>query len=98
VGCLGVNRFNTRVDTTLALGIKSALAGGLFRGGSAFGFEIAFVAIIFYGGSLVLDGHMTSGVLTSFLLYSLTIAGALAGLAALFGDFMKSGTLVGPPH
>lgn len=41
----------------------------------------AFVAIVWYGGSLVISGEITSGTLTSFLLYSLTIGGALAGLA-----------------
>lgn len=74
-------RFGERVDTTLRLGLKSALASGVFAGGASGAFTLSFVAIIYYGGSLVLAGELSSGVLTSFLLYSLTIAGALAGLA-----------------
>ena len=85
-----VCRFSARVTTTLGLGLKSALASGLFSGGASGAFTLSFVGLVYYGGWLVLEGDITSGVLTSFLLYSLTIAGALAGLASLFGDLMKS--------
>jgi len=34
----------------------------------------------------VLSGEMTSGTLTTFLLYALSIGGSLAGLAGLFGS------------
>lgn len=82
--------YAARVADTLKLGMKQALAYGLFGGGIGGVATLSFVAIVWYGGTLVISGEITSGVLTSFLLYSLTIGGALAGLAGLFGDLMKA--------
>ena len=38
----------------------------------------------------MLDGELTSGTLTTFLLYGIQIGGALAGLAGLFGSLMQA--------
>lgn len=39
---------------------------------------------VYYGGTLVLSGELSSGALTSFLLYALTIGAALGGLAGTY--------------
>jgi len=39
---------------------------------------------------LMKQGQLDTGTLTSFLLYTLTIAMAVAFVASLFGDFMTS--------
>lgn len=46
--------------------------------------------MVFAGGTLVLTGELTSGTLTTFLLYALSIGGSLAGLAGLFGSVMSA--------
>lgn len=82
--------YTVKVDETLRLGIASALAFAGFTGGAAGFASLVFVGILAYGGSLVLSGELTSGELTSFLLYAITIGGSLAGLAGLFGTMMTA--------
>lgn len=38
----------------------------------------------------MISGEITAGVLTSFLLYALTIGAALGGLASVFGSMMSA--------
>lgn len=82
--------YDKRVDETLALGKKSAAAYGGFVGTVTLIMLLAFAGVLFYGGKLVLDGELTAGDLTSFLLYAVSIGGALAGLAGLFGKMMTA--------
>ncbi len=39
---------------------------------------------------MVVEGKMTSGQLTSFILYTVNIAGALGGLTSVWGQFMNA--------
>jgi len=48
------------------------------------------ILVLWYGANLVLDGDMSRGTLTSFVLYTLTVGFSLAGLAGLFGSLMKA--------
>jgi ABC-type multidrug transport system fused ATPase/permease subunit len=50
----------------------------------------AIVFIIWYGGKLVIDGEMTVGTLTSFLLYVMTVAFSVGLLGSLWTDFMSA--------
>jgi len=46
---------------------------------------------IFFSNNLLV--HLTAkctGTLTSFILYTVTVAGGLGGLSSLYGDFMKA--------
>ena len=73
-------------EKTRRMTIVHSLFGGVtwFAG---FG-TVAFV--FWYGGRLVLAGEMTVGELTSFLIYTLTISTSLAGLASVWGQFMRA--------
>ena len=48
------------------------------------------MAVLWYGGSLVIKKELTPGTLTSFVLYTITVSFALGGLMELVGDFMKA--------
>lgn len=50
----------------------------------------ALVAVLWYGGRLVLDNVMTVGELTAFLLYTTGVAMSLGTLASLWSDFMSA--------
>mmetsp|Transcript_23788 Transcript_23788/g.43187 ORF Transcript_23788/g.43187 Transcript_23788/m.43187 type:complete len:659 (-) Transcript_23788:186-2162(-) len=50
----------------------------------------AVLCVLGYGGSLVLDGSITAGDLTGFVMYSLLMAGNLSGLTSLYGDMVRA--------
>lgn len=50
----------------------------------------AVVFIIWYGGKLVIDGEMSVGTLTSFLLYVITVSFSVGMLGSLWTDFMSA--------
>lgn len=83
-------RFADKVRTSLRLGEKRALAGGIFQGVVGAGSSAAIAAVVWYGGSMVLAGELSIGTLSGFLLYTFSVAFSLAALAGLYGDFMKA--------
>ena len=42
------------------------------------------------------DGQLSVGILTSFLVYTVQIAGCLAIISSLYGDFMQVSAAVSP--
>jgi subfamily B ATP-binding cassette protein MsbA len=82
-----------RLESRAYVGHLTALLGVQFRnariegafGGlvqfSAFG---AFAVVLWYGGRLMLAGELTPGALTSFLLYTFSIAVSVGTLGALY--------------
>eukprot|EP01050_Picozoa_sp_SAG11_P034819 SAG11_NODE_12461_length_702_cov_1.024876_1_plen_210_part_01 len=50
----------------------------------------AIGGILFYGAGLVVDHEMTAGLLTSYLIYCMVLAGSLGGLAGTYGDVMSA--------
>ena len=46
--------------------------------------------MLWYGALQVLNGDLDTGLLTSFLLYALTLAMCFAFLSSLYGDFMQA--------
>ncbi len=78
-----------KINTTFLLGRQIALYYGFFIGGIAFVASCAMGLVLWYGAGLVLDGELSTGILMSYVLYTLTVAGALGGLSGLFGSFMQ---------
>jgi ATP-binding cassette subfamily B protein len=83
-------RYATSIQKTVTL----ALAGARIR--SAF---VSFIllalfggiaGVIWYGGSLVRSGAMTMGDLTSFIIYTTFVGGALGSFAELFGQIQRT--------
>jgi len=50
----------------------------------------AVLCVLGYGGSLVLDGAISAGDLTGFVLYSFLMAGNLSQLTSLYGDLVRA--------
>jgi ABC-type multidrug transport system fused ATPase/permease subunit len=80
--------YGAKIATTRELGIRNAWAGGIFVGLTSAIASCAFIGLVYYGGTLVISGEITEGILTSFLLYAIQIGAALGGLASLFGSIM----------
>lgn len=83
-------RYNTSIMNTVGL----ALSGARIR--SAFVSFILMVlfggiaGVLWYGGSLVRSGAMTMGGLTSFIIYTTFVGGALGSFAELFGQIQRT--------
>ena len=65
--------YERSIHKTFSLGGKLALASGIFLGGVGFLPQVAIALVVWYGGSLVISGAMTVGILTSFMLYTITV-------------------------
>ena len=72
-----------KINDTYILGRKQAVLYGVFIGLIGFISTLALIAILWYGAILVIEGEMSVGVLTSFVLYTLTVGMAIAGLSGV---------------
>ena len=83
-------RYAEANDHSYRLAAKRAFSYGAFQGVAGFAGYCAIGLVVWFGGRMVIDGTMTLGDLTAFLLYTLTVAMALGALAGLWGDFMRA--------
>ncbi|KAH8487142.1 hypothetical protein H0E87_025932 [Populus deltoides] len=84
------SRYSEKVDETLKLGLKQAKLVGLFFGGLNAASTLSVIIVVIYGANLTITGSMTTGALTSFILYSLTVGGSISGLSGLYTVAMKA--------
>ncbi|KAH8487143.1 hypothetical protein H0E87_025933 [Populus deltoides] len=84
------SRYSEKVDETLKLGLKQAKMVGLFFGGLNAASTLSVIVVVIYGANLTITGSMTTGALTSFILYSLTVGGSISGLSGLYTIAMKA--------
>lgn len=61
-----------------------------FQGVLTFIGYAAIALVLWHGGHLVMDGVLSLGSLTSFLLYAMIVAFSVGALGSLFADFMRS--------
>jgi ATP-binding cassette subfamily B protein len=87
---LECDKYAVCIDESYRLAAKRAWANGIFVGAAAWLGSLAILLVLWYGGTLVISGELTSGTLTSFVLYTLTVSFALGGLMELVSDFMKA--------
>ncbi|PON69661.1 ATP-binding cassette containing protein [Trema orientale] len=85
-----ISRYSQKVDDTLKLGLKQAKVVGLFSGGLNAASTLSVIVVVIYGATLTITGSMTTGALTSFILYSLTVGSAVSGLSGLYAVTMKA--------
>lgn len=79
-------RYNTAMEKTFRASLKMAVANSLFTSVMMFlGFG-SIGAIMWYGGREVIAGHLTLAMITGFLIYGISIAASLGGLAGLYGQ------------
>ncbi|KAG6520774.1 hypothetical protein ZIOFF_017834 [Zingiber officinale] len=91
-----ISRYSEKVDETLKLGLKQAVGSsslkvvGLFSGGLNAASTLSVVIVVIYGANLTINGSMTTGDLTSFILYSLTVGSSVSALSGLYTTAMKA--------
>jgi len=82
--------FATEVDATRDAGLERAVARAGLTGAVTFAAFGAIVMVLWEGGRLVLEGSLTPGTLVAFLLYAVTIAGAVTSLAGFWANLQEA--------
>ncbi|MFT6395393.1 MAG: ATP-binding cassette subfamily B protein [Bradymonadia bacterium] len=83
-------RYKNAVELAFTVAKKRiSISGVFFAVSSTVGFAAA-VAVLWYGGRLVVGGAMSMGELTAFLVYTMLIAGSLGMLSNLWADFSRA--------
>ncbi|NOY25252.1 MAG: ATP-binding cassette domain-containing protein [Oligoflexia bacterium] len=83
-------RYGAAIEDSFVLACRRAKVAAIFRGAAGFFSYASIAAVLWYGGLLLSQGQLTMGELTSFLLYTFTVAFSLGALSGLWEDFMKA--------
>ncbi len=83
-------RYERAVQHAFELGRARIRISAVFQGTVMTTGSVALVLVLWLGGRYVVDGLMTVGELTAFLLYTTGVALSLATLAGLWADFMRA--------
>ncbi len=82
-------RYRSRLADLLGVQLHNVrLYGGFSALMTFFGFT-AFALVLGYGGRLMLDGSLSAGKLTSFLLYTFSIGTSVGQLGALYAGYKR---------
>ena len=71
-------------------GLPRAMARASLTGAVTFAAFGAIVGVLWVGGRLVLDGALSPGTLVAFLLYAVTISGAITSLAGFWANLQEA--------
>ncbi len=83
-------RYGQSVDASYRIARHRVISTGTFMGFATFLGYAAAAMVLWYGGKLVLQGRLTVGGLTSFLVYTIMVAFSLGSLSELWSDVMKA--------
>jgi subfamily B ATP-binding cassette protein MsbA len=83
-------RFRQEVGAIRDEGLRRAVARAGLTGAVTFSAFFAIILVLWEGGRLVLAGALTPGTLVAFLLYAVTIAGAIMSLAGFWGNLQEA--------
>ncbi|AGC42489.1 efflux ABC transporter permease/ATP-binding protein [Myxococcus stipitatus DSM 14675] len=85
-----VERYSAAVDRALELAKTRARQSAVFMGIASIAMYGSTAAMLWYGGRLVVDGALSVGALTSFLIYTSLVALSLSAVAEVWADFMRA--------
>jgi len=84
------HEFGLEMDRIRDTGLERGEARAILVGVVTFTAFAAVVVVLWQGGRLVLAGELTPGTLVAFLLYAVTIAGAITSLAGFWSNFQEA--------
>jgi ATP-binding cassette subfamily B protein len=85
-----VERYRSATERAYDVARRRVSQSAVFMAAASSAGYLASAVVLWFGGRLVLDGKMTVGNLTSFLIYSMMVAFALGALTDLWADFMRA--------
>ncbi len=83
-------RYERAIERTFRLFVRRALARSWFGAVASFTAFGAIAGIFWLGGKMVVEGAITPGALTEFLLYTMLVAGAVGAMAGLWGNLQST--------
>ncbi|OTB05263.1 hypothetical protein M426DRAFT_320078 [Hypoxylon sp. CI-4A] len=84
-----VHRYNKQVRKVFELGKKQSIYDAAYFSGTSWMGNMTIIALLWFGGNLVRDGIMTTGDLTTFVMYAFWAGGGLFGVANFYSELMK---------
>ncbi|MGB3210455.1 MAG: ABC transporter transmembrane domain-containing protein, partial [Desulforhopalus sp.] len=84
------NRFLTALDKALDIAEKKIRLVANFTGAVSLLGSSAIVMILWLGGRMVVQGELSIGTLSAFILYTMTVAISVSSLGGLWTDFMNA--------
>ncbi|KAI9263107.1 P-loop containing nucleoside triphosphate hydrolase protein [Phascolomyces articulosus] len=82
-------RYWEKVMGVYDLARKEAIASAVFFGGAGLSGNLAILAVLWYGGHMVMNDAITIGQLASFMLYTAYVGTSLGGLTSFYSEIMK---------
>lgn len=83
-------RYASKLDSVVSLAVKGATYRGIFASFIIFCIFGAVIAVIWYGASLVSSHEITVGDLTTYILYSMFVAGSMGSFPELYANIQRS--------
>ena len=81
------DRYGAAVQKAYWASLRMAVSHSLFASVMMFLGFASMAAIVRYGGAEVIAGRLTLAMISGFLMYGIAVAGSLAGLAGVYGQF-----------
>ncbi|KAJ7169164.1 P-loop containing nucleoside triphosphate hydrolase protein [Mycena crocata] len=82
-------KFHERTTHVLSLAKKEATASAIFFGSTGWSGNVTMLGLLGYGGTLVSQGEISGGDLTSLLLYTVYVGQGLSMLTTFFSSIMR---------
>lgn len=83
-------RYSNSLQGVVRIAVKGATFRGVFASFIIFCLFGAVVAVIWYGSSLVAAGEISVGDLTTYILYSIFVAGSMGSFPDLYANVQKA--------
>lgn len=81
--------FESKLEDALQIGYRESQARAIFYGMTGLSGNIIIMSVLYYGGTLVNEGQLTIGALTSFILYAAYTAISIGGLSNFYTELNK---------
>lgn len=83
-------RYASKLDAVVKIAVKGATYRGIFASFIIFCIFGAIIAVIWYGASLVAAKEITVGELTTYILYSMFVAGSMGSFPELYANIQRA--------
>ncbi len=83
-------RYQDAIEHAYGLALRRTTWSSMFMALASFAGYGAVALVVWSGGHMVIEGQLTVGDLTSFVLYTLTVAFSLGTLGSLWADLMRA--------